>query len=59
MNIKDGVIKTVVPSSNLRSYLDGRPDINLATLRSILRGYYAEKNATELYSELATPFIPH
>uniref|UniRef100_A0A8W8NPX7 CCHC-type domain-containing protein n=1 Tax=Magallana gigas TaxID=29159 RepID=A0A8W8NPX7_MAGGI len=43
-----------VPSSSLRSYLDGRPDINLATLRSILRGHYAEKNATELYSELAS-----
>lgn len=54
VDIIDGVIKAVVPSSSLRSYLDGRPDINLATLRSILRGHYAEKNATELYSELAS-----
>lgn len=54
VDIIDGVIKAVVPSSSLRSYLDGRPDINLATLRSIRRGHYAEKNATELYSELAS-----
>ena len=48
VDIIDGVIKAVVPSSSLRSYLDGRPDINLATIRIILRGHYAEKNATEL-----------
>jgi hypothetical protein len=40
VDIIDGVIKAVLPSS---SYLDGRPDMNLATLRSILRGHYAEK----------------
>ena len=54
VDIIDGVIKAVVPSSSLRGYLDGRPDINLATIRSILRGHYAEKNATELYSEIAS-----
>lgn len=54
VDIIDGVIKAVVPSSSLRSYLDGRPDINLATIRSIRRGHYAEKNATELYSEIAS-----
>lgn len=53
VDVIDGVIKAVVPSSSLRSYLDGRPDIK-ATLRSILRGHYAEKNATELYSKLAS-----
>jgi predicted secreted protein len=55
VDIIDGVIKAVVLSSSLRSYLDGRPDINLATLRSILRGHYAEKTpTTKLYSELAS-----
>jgi hypothetical protein len=43
VDIIDVVIKAVVPSSSLCSYLDGRPDINLATLRSILRIHYAEK----------------
>ena len=50
VDIIDGVVKAVVPSSSLRSYLDGRPDIKLATLRSILRGHYAEKMLHELYS---------
>ena len=54
VDIIDGVIKAVVPSSSLRNYLDGRPDINLATLRSMLRGHYAEKNVTEIYSEIAS-----
>ena len=54
VDIIDGVIKAVVPSSSLRSYLDGRPDINSATIRSILRGHYAEKNVTEIYSEIAS-----
>jgi post-segregation antitoxin (ccd killing protein) len=53
-NIIDGVIRAVIPSSSLRSYLDGRQDMSLSTLRGILRAHYAEKNSTELYTELAS-----
>ena len=53
-DVIDGVIRAVIPTSSLRSYLDGRQDLSLPTLRGILRGHYAEKNSTELYSELAS-----
>lgn len=53
-DIIDGVIRAVIPVSSLRSYLDGRQDMSLPTLRGILRAHYAEKNSTELYTELAS-----
>jgi hypothetical protein len=53
-DIIDGVIRAVIPSSSLRSYLDGRQDMSLSTLHGILRAHYAEKNSTELYTELAS-----
>ena len=53
-DVIDGVIRAVIPTSSLRSYLDGRQDLSLPTLGGILRGHYAEKNSTELYSELAS-----
>ena len=53
-DVIDGVIRAVIPTSSLRSYLDGRQDLDLGILRGILRGHYAEKNSTELYSELAS-----
>ena len=53
-DVIDGVIRAVIPTSSLRSYLDDRRDLDLGILRGILRGHYAEKNSTELYSELAS-----
>lgn len=53
-DIIDGVIRAVIPVFSLKSYLDGRQDMSLPTLRRILRAHYAEKNSTELYTELAS-----
>jgi hypothetical protein len=53
-DIIDLVIRAVIPSSSLRSYLDGQQDMSLSTLRGILRAHYAEKNSTVLYTELAS-----
>lgn len=53
-DIIDGVIRAVISVSSLRSYLDGRQEMSLPTLRGILRPHYAEKNSTELYTELAS-----
>lgn len=36
----------------MRSYLEGKTDLTLATLREILRAHYAEKGATVLYQQL-------
>ena len=48
----DIVLRGVIPFSSLRSYLDGRQDLSLPTLRGILKAQYAEKNYVELYNEL-------
>lgn len=53
-DIIDDVVRAVIPTSSLRRYFDGSPNITLPLLRSIPRGHYAEKNSTELYSELAS-----
>lgn len=36
----------------MMSYLEGKTDMTLYTLRQILRTHYAEKDATELYHKL-------
>ena len=38
----------------LRSYLEGKSDLRLPTLRRILRCHYQEKSATELYKQLSS-----
>ena len=51
--IVQGVIRAIAPGSSLRSYLEGRRQVTLASLRRILRCHYQEQDATELYKQLA------
>lgn len=50
--IMEAVIRAVNPGLKLRSYLEGKMDLTLATLRQILGTHYAEKDATVLYQQL-------
>ena len=50
--IIQAVIRSIIAGSSLRNYLEGRSKLILSTLRGILRAYYREKTATELYTEL-------
>lgn len=52
--IVDAVIRAMVPGLQLRSYLEGKSDLSLPTLRRILRSHYQERSATELYKQLTT-----
>ena len=52
-DIVQGVIRAIVPGSALRSYLEGRAKITLPSLRRILRCHYQERDATDLYKQLA------
>lgn len=52
--IVDAVIRAIVPGMQLRSYLEGKSDLKLPTLRRILRCHYQEKSATELYKQLSS-----
>lgn len=52
--IVDAVIRAIVPGLQLRSYLEGKSDLSLPTLRRILRSHYQERSATELYKQLTT-----
>ena len=52
MEIVEAVIRAVNPGAKLRSYLEGKIDLTLDTLRQILRAHYAEKDATDLYQQL-------
>ena len=51
--IVEAVLKAIQPGSNLRSYLEGRTDVDLPQMKQIIRAHYKEKNATELYQELS------
>ena len=52
--IIEAVIRSVGPGIALRSYLEATPDLTLAKLRQILRSYYRENSATEMFQQLAT-----
>lgn len=52
--IVDAVIRAIVPGMQLRSYLEGKSDLALPTLRRILRCHYQEKSTTELYKKLSS-----
>lgn len=52
VEIVEAVIRSVSAGLKLRSYLEGKTDLTLATLRQILRAHYAEKDATVLYQQL-------
>ncbi len=48
------VIKAISPNSSLRSYILTLPERSLKKLRKILRVFYQERNAADLYQELVT-----
>ena len=50
----DGVIRAIIPSMQLRSYLETVSDLTLPKLCAILRSHFQEKSATELYQQLTT-----
>lgn len=52
--IVDAVIRAIVPGMQLRSYLEGKVNLSLPTLRRILRSHYQEKSATDLYTQLTS-----
>lgn len=49
----EGIIRAITPQNNLRSYLEGRPLLQLSDINSLIRSYYKEKTATELYQTLS------
>ena len=52
--VVEAVIRSISPGHRLRSYLEGRPDLRLDTVRRIIRSHYREKDATSLFQELST-----
>ena len=52
--ITDAVIKAISPHSSLRNYVLTLPTRSLAKLRSILRVFFQEKTAADLYQALVT-----
>ena len=52
--VTEAVIRAINLGLRLRSYLEGKPDLTLATLREILRSHYQEKGATEMYPLLSS-----
>lgn len=54
LEIVDAVIRAIAPGMQLRSYLEGKANLTLPTLRRILRSHYQEKSATELYKQLTS-----
>ena len=50
--VVDGVIRAIQDSSKLRGYLEGRDDLDLHVLQSIIRSFYKEKSSTDLYQVL-------
>lgn len=52
--ICDAVIKSISPQSSLRNYVLTMPDRSLSKLRSILRVFFQQKTASDLYQKLVT-----
>ena len=52
--IIEAVIRAINPGLRLRSYLEGKLDLELARLRKVLRSHYQEKGATEVYQLLSS-----
>ena len=52
--ICEAVIKVISPGMTLRGFLGCKPDLNLLTLREILRSHFKEKSATDLSKSLTT-----
>lgn len=51
IDILEAVIHAVSPGVKLRSYLEGKTDLILHTLKQILQAHYAEKDTTDLYQQ--------
>ena len=49
----DAVIKSIASDSALRTYLEGKDNLNLKTMSRILRSHFKEPNATSLFTELS------
>ncbi|KAJ8349859.1 hypothetical protein SKAU_G00249890 [Synaphobranchus kaupii] len=54
LEIVDAVIRAISPGMQIRSYLEGKANLTLPTLRRILRSHYQEKSATDLYKQLTS-----
>lgn len=52
--ICDAVIKSISPQSSLRNYVLTMPDRSLRKIRSILRVFFQQKTASDLYQKLVT-----
>lgn len=52
--IINAVIRSVVPGLELRSYLEGRPELTYDSLLKTLRSHYQEQDATSLFTTLST-----
>ena len=53
--IIEGVIRAIQPQNKLRSYLEGRPSLDLAEVNSIIRSFYKERTATYTNSSIPLP----
>ena len=47
-----GVVKAITAGLTLRSYLEGKAELDLPSLRKVLRFHFAEKGPTDLYKDL-------
>ena len=54
--VVDAIIKAISPHSSLRNYVLTLQDRSLVKLRKILRVFFQEQNASELYQQLLTTF---
>eukprot|EP00112_Aurelia_sp_Birch-Aquarium-sp1_P003997 Seg1452.4 transcript_id=Seg1452.4/GoldUCD/mRNA.D3Y31 product="Retrovirus-related Pol polyprotein from transposon 17.6" pseudo=true protein_id=Seg1452.4/GoldUCD/D3Y31 len=52
--VTDGVIKSISPHSSLRNYILLLPSRSLSKLRQILRVFFQEKTASDLFQQLVT-----
>ena len=52
LQIVKAIIKSISPHSSLRNYVLTLPDRSLAKLRKVLRVFFQEKTAAELYQDL-------
>ena len=52
LEIVEAIIKSISPHSSLRNYVLTLPDRSLAKLRKVLRVFFQEKTAAELYQDL-------
>lgn len=50
----ESVIRAISPSLPLRSYLEGRTDLDIYRLKKLIRSHYDEKSASDLYFQLGS-----